>query len=506
MQKIPGILKISGGKGAWTTAYAKKASTPVVEVGVACMLRFDLRQPVQAAGSGELVPYAMEELVSDVYYMALDVDYNAATAPKLFLSSGVTLTAGTDGETWLDAAMPNTATAEILAALDARETLSIHGEIGGYNGGDPTMANWAVGFELTLRNRVWIGGTVPEAVASDPEYLTSAQVRALIAEAVRSEVPGPAGKSAYELAVAGGFSGTVAEWLESLRGDAGQDLKPDATGEAEDRALYDDEPAGFLFGASAYDETRRCTTVLFYAKRSADHADWCDPMTVVYYETPAKIVAYDPIEFTAPESPGSILRISLADCPASTVAAVVIDTEAGELTLPLGEATGVRKIERDRATGVCRIYFGAAAPEFETGRVYLTQFLGVEEAVPMATVEMIYGYVCDPDVWRLDRLPYADLDAQTVHRVQARALGRTSLGAAPAGSLVFVLLPVDFGLTARKDDGFGGRTGFAADNGGIAIGGNGVPVTIDGTRWLAFGEFQLVGGEQFFYVEHEEES
>ena len=34
--------------------------------------------------------------------------------------------------------------------------------------------------------------------------------------------PGKNGKSAYELAVEGGFSGTQAEWLESLKGQDGQ--------------------------------------------------------------------------------------------------------------------------------------------------------------------------------------------------------------------------------------------------------------------------------------------
>ena len=47
----------------------------------------------------------------------------------------------------------------------------------------------------------------------DEPVLTDEAVRALIAEAVRSEVPGPAGKSAYELAVEQGFTGTLQEWL-----------------------------------------------------------------------------------------------------------------------------------------------------------------------------------------------------------------------------------------------------------------------------------------------------
>jgi hypothetical protein len=42
-----------------------------------------------------------------------------------------------------------------------------------------------------------------------------------------SSVPGPAGKSAYEVAKAAGFTGTEAQWLASLKGDKG-DAGPSA--------------------------------------------------------------------------------------------------------------------------------------------------------------------------------------------------------------------------------------------------------------------------------------
>ena len=42
--------------------------------------------------------------------------------------------------------------------------------------------------------------------------------------------PGADGKSAYELAVANGFSGTEAEWLASLKGPAGNDGQPGKNG------------------------------------------------------------------------------------------------------------------------------------------------------------------------------------------------------------------------------------------------------------------------------------
>jgi uncharacterized protein YneF (UPF0154 family) len=41
-------------------------------------------------------------------------------------------------------------------------------------------------------------------------------------DGVKNEFTGPAGASAYDVAVANGFKGTVTEWLESLKGAAGE--------------------------------------------------------------------------------------------------------------------------------------------------------------------------------------------------------------------------------------------------------------------------------------------
>lgn len=46
-----------------------------------------------------------------------------------------------------------------------------------------------------------------------------------------SGLPGPAGASAYEVAVAGGFAGTPADWLASLKGEPGEGGDPGAPGD-----------------------------------------------------------------------------------------------------------------------------------------------------------------------------------------------------------------------------------------------------------------------------------
>lgn len=47
-----------------------------------------------------------------------------------------------------------------------------------------------------------------------------------VPEVVEVEVSGPAGLTAYELAVEQGFSGTLAEWFDSLKGDQGDQGPP----------------------------------------------------------------------------------------------------------------------------------------------------------------------------------------------------------------------------------------------------------------------------------------
>ena len=55
------------------------------------------------------------------------------------------------------------------------------------------------------------------------------------------------GKSAYQVAVANGFSGTELQWLASLRGQDGASFQVDATGTLIERAAHDNAFPGFAF-------------------------------------------------------------------------------------------------------------------------------------------------------------------------------------------------------------------------------------------------------------------
>ena len=60
-------------------------------------------------------------------------------------------------------------------------------------------------------------------------------------------VNGLDGKSAYQVAVANGFSGTELQWLASLRGQDGASFQVDATGTLIERAAHDNAFPGFAF-------------------------------------------------------------------------------------------------------------------------------------------------------------------------------------------------------------------------------------------------------------------
>ena len=522
MQTIVALLKITGSAGSWATQFGKRASAPEIMVGVSAQLRFDLRQNT-CGSDGILLPYPAAELQSDAFYLALDVDFLQETTPKLLISSKVTLSRGGNGETFLDAVLPNTATPAILAVLAAKKNLTLHGEIGGFSGSNGAdCADWATGFDITLRNRVYLGSEIPPEVASDPEYLTAAQVKALIAEATRSETPGPPGpegppgkdgqtgptgptgqtgptgadgKSAYQIAVDNGFTGTVTQWLEELKGEPGTGLQVNATGELAELHAYDDEKAGFVFAASVVDSVAKTTTKYYYVKASDLEGDWCEPPLIdtTYLKTEA-INVLDPVTFSS--APGKdLLQLDLSAFPNCWLAGVTIDTEDGELQLNPG-TTGIKKVLRTKE-GFLHIWFGEAVPPFETGKLYLTQFLGLSDSsiTPPESVgvEFLYGYVTDDTLTGIAQITPAHLTQLT--KVTAASLDKTSLGVVHAGSWPVVIVPE--GYAAFKDDGLGGMVPFSIDNGAANTGANGIALEGIGR---VYGEFKLASAEIFIYV------
>ena len=222
MQTIKTILKLSGGKAEVANEYGDKLSSPEVKIGIAAVLEADLRSDETDEDSGKLLSYPYDELSgADSFYLCLDGDWDHSTQPKLFKTSGISLYQDDDGRTIFRAELPQTATETLLEAVSTNKSVTLTAEFCGYTAEDGTAAAvFAWDFSIELKNRVFVG-EVPEEVENDPEYLTAAEVMALIAEATQSTTPGPDGDSAYVLAVENGYTGTEEEWLASLKGNQG---------------------------------------------------------------------------------------------------------------------------------------------------------------------------------------------------------------------------------------------------------------------------------------------
>lgn len=450
MQTIERILMVDGCAGTWADAYGKELSAPELVIGIRARLRIDLRQTAVDETSGLLLPVDPANVTCDSYYIALDSDYLQETDPKLLKTSGIALAleetevevTKDDGttetvtitRTILDLEIPNTAVPGLKTAVAAAKSVSLNGEVGGYaSGADASAADFAYQFDLAIRNRVWLG-EAPEEIENDPEYWNSAQVQAFVANYFRPEkgdkgapgksayevataggysgteaewlasLKGADGESAYEIAVAGGYSGTEAEWLASLngedgknayevavengfsgtpdewlaslKGERGDNLRFDATGELSERGAYDGESAGFTFGAAVSYPDEKKTELYIYVKKSGEWNDWCSPLVITVYARDGKdgenIALIEPLEFVPPAGDETYLYFSLSDYPAATIAAVCIDTAEGEYRLPYDSARGIQRIVK-RADGTVRIYFGTLVPAYETGRVYFAQ-------------------------------------------------------------------------------------------------------------------------------------
>lgn len=403
MQTIKRILTLDGCSGEWTDEWGKVGEAPELVIGILARLRFDLRR--RESAEEPVAPVDLNDYTSDAYYIALDSDYLQSTDPKLLKTSGITVTQDENGSVYLDAEIPNTAVPGLLAAVSSNRNVTLHGEIGGYSAENgANCANFAIQFELKIRNRVYLGGEVPEEVENDPEYLTSTQVRALIESYTRPEKgdkgdpgtpgapgapgepgadgqpgadgePGADGASAYQIAVAGGFSGSVPEWLASLKGEDGNGVEFDETGELSELHVYDDEPSGFIFAASERDDAKQQTRVYIYRKRSDISGDWSQPLCITFYARAGidgeNIALIPPLEFSAPNQAAQYFSFDITRYPAATIACVCIDTADGEVRLPYDSALGVKKIIRK--DGKFYIYFGSLVPEYQTGRIYFAQ-------------------------------------------------------------------------------------------------------------------------------------
>ena len=297
-----------------------------------------------------------------------------------------------------------------------------------------------------------------------------------------------------------GFVGTVDEWLESLRGADGNDLHFDATGELSELSAYAGEAAGFTFAASTTDAQTKTTKLYVYAKRSDDFNDWCNPLVITYYERSTEITALAPVTMTAPPDGAEYFSFDAGDYPNATIAAVTIDTDEGELTLPYYSALGVRKIIRKNNKFL--VYLGSQCPEFTTGKIYLTQFLGAaaQAETPGYSGKMYYGYIPQAvlgSTYRVGQITAAMLEdsRSVITEADTGPLGKTSLGTVPEGALVVVLLPTGNGLVAEKFDGLGGYVEFIENNVESGTGANGAGYSLNGEPYSIYGEYVLAAAE-----------
>lgn len=121
---------------------------------------------------------------------------------------------------------------------------------------------------------------------------------------------------------------------------------------------------------------------------------------------------------------------------------------------------------------------------------YVPLYLASAPAAP-AGGTFYYGYIADNQTDRVAALTAGLLTGSTVQTANS-ALGRTGINA-PAGSLLFVLIPASSTWKAFKDDGVGGKVSFEEDNG--------TSVTIDGVEYRGYGEYNLVDAVTYIYVE-----
>ena len=122
--------------------------------------------------------------------------------------------------------------------------------------------------------------------------------------------------------------------------------------------------------------------------------------------------------------------------------------------------------------------------------------------IAAAPEPMYYGYVNDGETYKVSQITADMLTADTVTEADAGAMQVNVT--APAGAVLFVLIPADSGLTVMQDDGVGGKVPFNEDNGAAGTGANGVTITLNGTDYKAYGEFSLIDADTIIYITNEE--
>jgi hypothetical protein len=246
---------------------ASAASPPTIVKGVEVLFSIRL---FSRPNSPE--PYDIELLRNVVAWkFALDKDFDENTNFILEAdNASITLNSiEEEGQSYteLSIPLPETNTVELSEWMGSEKSKSgLVAELSGYD--ENGKAVFVLQLEnFAVRNRLGGSGS-PEGL--DPDYLTEAQVRALVKTEAAAYAPKINAEGDWEVA---GVDTNV-----KAAGEPGKNLQIDAVGSFEDRSLYDNEPKNFTFLADGK----------LYIKLSDTSGDWSDPIQL----TPKRGIDY----------------------------------------------------------------------------------------------------------------------------------------------------------------------------------------------------------------------
>ena len=173
------VLQISSSGAKLCDEHGDSAGISLAfSLGQHLTLEFDLRGAETA--DGVLVPLNAAKLTGCTgFYFALSNVWNAASAPLFLRTSGITVETR-NGKTILSVELPDTGVSSLISALAGKASAAFTCEIGGLD--ENALAVFVWQFQVTVCNRIYLGGDLPESISGDPAYLTAVEVRALIRE------------------------------------------------------------------------------------------------------------------------------------------------------------------------------------------------------------------------------------------------------------------------------------------------------------------------------------
>ncbi len=282
MNQINVILKCDANGVQLSDQYGGKVKTvPELVLGSEAELILDLRKTTENAVELQALDAGVVSNCKQ-YFFAIDKDFNSATAPLFLRTNGIEVLVS-NSTTALKVSIPSLVSESLTAALGTARSCEFICEVAGLN--ENGTACFSLLFPIMVRNRLYAGSDdVPESVVSDPAYLTSAEVRAIIAGEAHVEALKTApviNESGFwqvgELDTgipARGPQGEKGEkgdrGIQGEKGERGAGFEINASGLLSERSQYDNENQNFSFLAT--------DTGNVYIKASDTSGDWSDPV------------------------------------------------------------------------------------------------------------------------------------------------------------------------------------------------------------------------------------